>query len=157
MFGKNFTLDKMQCFKWEEFSMVSFQRPWIPQCHLLSKLWQKMGQFQRQCRDKMWNKMSSGSGNYLVPPGVLKRYLCSPSVKSADLTSQNLASITNKSWCDSDKCEKLYKYWECCKKTHSGGFFPHKNWLDMSVLAREANSSGSCWTFQGVTGLGKPC
>ena len=52
-----------------------------------------MGQFQRQCRDKMWNKMSSLSAKKSCTSGGEKIFLSSPGLAS----SQNSGSITNKS------------------------------------------------------------
>ena len=80
------------------------------------------------------------------PPTWLPHQPC-PLKLCSKLTSQNY---------ESDKCEKFVQILKMRQENELRGIL-WGNWLDMSVLAQEANSSSSCWTFQGVTRLGKPC
>lgn len=150
----------MQCFKREEFSMVSFQRPWISECRLLSKLWQKRANFRDNERldveqnvIQVW-KLSCSSVE--TEPGavvLVSRQKCKEADCLVRAHPSKLWIRHAKTWTNA---LNLYKYWKCGKKTHSGGFL-WGNRLDMSVIAQEANSSSSCWTFQAVTRLRKPC
>ena len=79
--------------------------------------------------------LSSWSENYLADPAREEGQRI--------LTSQTSVSITNKSWCGYNKYEKFLQILKMRQENALRGIL-WGNWLDMSVLAQEANSSGSC-------------